>query len=276
MKRQYSEERLSKQKAIMKFIREQLRLSDYRKLIYDISARGRDSLDELEVQRRDLSEELRKENPSYQGTLGGGRGTYVERYQGLESQKMRGVVSQLRGVAERLATTALHRFGDSQGEGQRDEVIGSLDLKLSDFQIDDEACHGIIALLSGALGTAVTGTGGGDRDQEDSQQQQQEKEKEEEEQEEGSHSHGVLSRGEKVLARELGISNSSEMHSTASLLAKSFLKIQSNYLDRLLLMNLRGNSLTDISCKILCSLVEKSTSLRMLDLRGNLITANGS
>jgi hypothetical protein len=261
MKRQFSSERLSKQKNIMKYIREQLQLSDYRKLIYDISALGRDSLDEIDVNRKDLTEELRRENPSYYQMT---NATHAERYQGLESQKLRGLMTQLRGVAEKLATTALHHFGEEKG-AKRDEVVGSLDIKLYDSQVDDETCHGIIGLLSGAL----QGTASGVDETED-------KDHEEDDEAGGGGAQSSLSRGDKVLASELGITNSEDKFSTASMLAKSFLKIQSNYLDRLLLINLKDNSLTDISCKILCTVVEKSTTLRMLDIRGNLISSNGS
>lgn len=238
----------------MKYIREQLQLSDYKKLIYDISALGRDSLDEIDVQRRDLTDELKRENPSYYQMV---NATHAEKYHGLESQKLRGLMVQLRSVAEKLSTTALHHFGDDR-RGERDEIVGSIEIKLYDSQIDDETCHGVVGLLSGAL-SSTSGEG-----------------------QEGEHDENgngdimqSISRGDKVLANELGISNSVEMLSTASILAKSFLKIQSNYIDRLLLINLKDNCLTDISCKVLCSVVEKSSSLRMLDVRGNLISSNG-
>lgn len=48
------------------------------------------------------------------------------------------------------------------------------------------------------------------------------------------------------------------------------------YPDRLLLLNLRGNQLTDLSCKLLSSLISKSTNLRMLDLRENFISSSGT
>jgi len=48
------------------------------------------------------------------------------------------------------------------------------------------------------------------------------------------------------------------------------------YPDRLLLLNLRGNQLTDLSCKLLSSLVSKSTNLRMLDMRENYISTSGT
>lgn len=46
-------------------------------------------------------------------------------------------------------------------------------------------------------------------------------------------------------------------------------------MDRILLLNLKDNMLSDLSCKVLGALVEKSKSLRMLDLRGNFISATG-
>jgi hypothetical protein len=267
MKQQFSSERLSKQKSLMKYIREQLTLSDYRKLIYDISAIGRDSLDEIDVKRRDLSEELKRENPSYFQRDNASSATHAERFHGLESQKLRGLMTQLRGVAEKLATTALHHFGEEErerGERRRDEVIGSLEIKLSDSQVDDETCHGVIGLLSGALqGVSTEGTEEGQDEGGDDE-------------EGGGNRTLPMSRGDKILAQELGISNSEAKFSAASMLAKSFLKIQSSYLDRLLLMNLKNNSLTDISCKLLCTVVEKSPSLRMLDIRGNMISSNGT
>ena len=46
-------------------------------------------------------------------------------------------------------------------------------------------------------------------------------------------------------------------------------------LQRLLLLNLSQNSLTDAACKILQDIVSRSNSLRMLDLRHNSFTAEG-
>jgi len=41
-------------------------------------------------------------------------------------------------------------------------------------------------------------------------------------------------------------------------------------------LNLKDNCLTDLSAKLLASLVEKSNDLRMLDLRGNHISHKGA
>ncbi len=61
---------------------------------------------------------------------------------------------------------------------------------------------------------------------------------------------------------------------------KSMIPSQSSnftpYLDRIVLLNLRDNSLTDLSCKLLSPLLEKSSTLRMVDLRGNKLTESGA
>jgi hypothetical protein len=55
-----------------------------------------------------------------------------------------------------------------------------------------------------------------------------------------------------------------------------FKQLTSNYLDRIILLNLKGNYLSDLSCKIVSSIVETSPALRMLDLRSNFISSNGA
>ena len=78
------------------------------------------------------------------------------------------------------------------------------------------------------------------------------------------------------------------LHGIFSLLSGSIIEKQENetrklendgftpYLDRLLLLNLRDNCLTDLSCNVLVPLLEKSSNLRMLDLRGNKISSSGA
>mmetsp|Transcript_15378 Transcript_15378/g.28948 ORF Transcript_15378/g.28948 Transcript_15378/m.28948 type:complete len:481 (-) Transcript_15378:138-1580(-) len=79
-----------------------------------------------------------------------------------------------------------------------------------------------------------------------------------------------------MMGAGLGVDMSGVRLSAATQIAKTFLTVQSNYSDRILLLNLKDNLLSDISCKILSGLVEKTKSLRMLDLRGNMISPVGA
>ena len=70
--------------------------------------------------------------------------------------------------------------------------------------------------------------------------------------------------------------NSFAAANSTSRLSRVILSTKCDYTNRILMLNLKDNLLTDLSCQLLSSFVEKSFELRMLDLRGNMISENGS
>ena len=241
MQHMYALERISKQKNLMKYIREQLRLSDFRRVIDKISKMGRDSLDEIDLQRREL---LAASQPSVNQNL-------------PDNNRVRALLVQLMKVAEQLSATALYNGQDDSGTNNDDVPVGSLELRIPDSQVDDETLHGLVGLLVGALGSANGHNG-------------------EVLQGEGVSKGDAFRQSDIMMGDGLGIELSGARLSAATQIAKTFLTVQSNYSDRILLLNIKDNLLSDISCKILSGLVEKTTSLRMLDLRGNMISPVGA
>ena len=241
MQHMYSLERISKQKNLMKFIREQLRLSDFRRVIDKISKVGRDSLDEIELQRKEL---LAASQPSVNQSL-------------PDNNRIRSLMVQLMQVAEQLSATSLYNGQDDLATNNDDVPVGSLELRIPDSQVDDETLHGVVGLLVGALGSSGT--------QDDSIHPS-----------EGVNRADAFRQSDVSMGAGLGVDLSGARLSAATQIAKTFLTVQSNYSDRILLLNLKDNLLSDISCKILSGLVEKTKSLRMLDLRGNMISPVGA
>lgn len=245
MQHMYSLERISKQKTMMKYVREQLRISDFRKVIDKVSKAGRDSLDEIELQRKEL---LAASQPSVSQHL-------------PDNNRIRSLMVQLVQVAEQLSATSLYNGQDDTATNNDDVPVGSLEIRLPDSQVDDETLHGVVGLLVGALGPS--GGAAGDLDAEPPPGQRVGKE-------------DAFQQGDLALGGGLGLGLTGARLSAATQIAKTFLTVQSNYSDRILLLNLKDNVLTDISCKILSGLVEKTRSLRMLDLRGNMISPVGA
>ena len=250
MQHLFTLERVAKQKNVLKYVREQMRLSDLRKVMDDISRIGRDNLDDIEVQRRDIAENC----PSSAESLV------------PDNRALRGLLLQLKSVAEHLSATAAYNLTDPDqaSSPEADMIVGALEIRLFESQIDDETLHSVVGLLCGALGnsSAVQGTSNGDDEANTGGM---------------AHTGGTsISKHDMMMASGLGIPNATQKLTSASLLAKSFLLVQSNYIHRIMLLNLKDNVLTDISCKVLGSLVEKSHSLRMLDIRGNMISAVGA
>ena len=243
MQHMYSLERISKQKNLMKFIREQLRLSDFRRVIDKISKVGRDSLDEIDMQRREL---LAASQPSVNQSL-------------PDNNRIRALMMQLMQVAEQLSATSLYNGQDDSATNNDDVPVGSLELRIPDSQVDDETLHGVVGLLVGALGPT-----NGQYDEEQVRPR------------EGAGRGDAFKQSDMAMGDGLGLDLSGARLSAATQIAKTFMTVQSNYSDRILLLNLKDNLLSDISCKILSGLVEKTKSLRMLDLRGNMISPVGA
>eukprot|EP00602_Paraphysomonas_sp_CaronLab_P012039 CAMPEP_0185038394 /NCGR_PEP_ID=MMETSP1103-20130426/33963_1 /TAXON_ID=36769 /ORGANISM="Paraphysomonas bandaiensis, Strain Caron Lab Isolate" /LENGTH=1393 /DNA_ID=CAMNT_0027576797 /DNA_START=230 /DNA_END=4411 /DNA_ORIENTATION=- len=255
MQHLFSLERIAKQKNVMKYVREQMRLSDLRKVMDEISRVGRDNLDDIEVQRREIAEA----GPSSADALV------------PDNHRLRGLLLQLKSVAEHLSASAAFNntdVGSTPGQGGDDAamVVGAIEVRLPESQIDDETLHGVVGLLCGALGNGGIGNGDNNTTSDDERNTTTM----------ARESGTAISKNDMMMASGLGIQLTGEKLTAASLLAKTLLTVQSNYTDRVLLLNLKDNVLTDISCKILGGLVEKSSSLRMLDVRGNMISPIGA
>jgi hypothetical protein len=115
-----------------------------------------------------------------------------------------------------------------------------MELRLPDTQLDDETMHGVIGLLSGVL--------------------------------EGG---GATASSTNNFSTTATTSGPTSLLSS-SLLAKTVLTSSPNYMNRVLQINVKGNQLTDLSCKLLASIVETSPDLRLVDLRENCISEKGA
>jgi hypothetical protein len=132
-----SKERLSKQKSVMRYIREQLRISDIRKIFQEV---GKNSAEHLE----DLG------NCERGGIMG------------LRDQAMRDTFAQ---VLRALTDLTLLANGGADGAGDASSLtssaaVGSLEIRLADCQIDDETLHGVVGLLCGVLAPSSQDLGG--------------------------------------------------------------------------------------------------------------------
>lgn len=195
MKDRVIHERVSKQKMMMKYLREQIRQSDFRVTIDTISKSASDQLNDLEESTGGLA--------------------------ARETELSRGVLRQLLDVSGELSKVGV-------SSGTTTGPPGAMELRMTESLIDDETVHGMMELLRGNL-TKLDGDDG-DND--------------------GGTTSGTLN--------------------------KTLLSVSGNYLNRILLLNLRSNQITDLACKSIAPLVENSPNLRMLDLRSNLISPKGT
>ena len=200
MKDRVVNERISKQKTVMKYLREQMRQSDFRVAIHEITTSAQDQLNDLEE------------------TTGG-------------------IASRETGISREILRQLLHVSGELTSLGLSSGTVtaspGAMELRMPDCLLDDETMHGMIELLKGNV--TKTESGHGD---------------------------------EKARA--------DEGNAPKVTLDKTLLSLNGNYTSRILLLNLRGNQMTDLSCKLIAAMVETSTSLRMVDLRSNLISPKGA
>lgn len=137
-------------------------------------------------------------------------------------------------------STELSKITDD--DGNKNSAVsapgGSMEIRMPDSQLDDETLHGAIGLICGIL---VNPNRKNDTNTIESNQ------------------HGGM-----------------DINTSTTVLSNAILSSDSNYLNRITLLNLKGNHLTDLSCKVLSSLVEKSPELRILDLRDNCISDVGA
>ena len=264
-------ERISKQKAVMRYVREQLRVSDIRKLLGDIGGRAAEHLDDMTKFERG-------------GLLG------------LRDQAMKDTMGDLVQVTVQLGGVA-----DGTVDGAPDSsslTVGSLncaiELRLADCQLDDETVHGIIGLVCGVLAPAAQDLGGNNDSKYEGKKRMVEDDDNEDIDQSKAGNVLMASLGLKVSGKLLLLRNyflfcfafftslftpqyfgAAKQVAASNSLARSIMNVRCDYTERIILMNLRGNSLTDLSCKVLGALVEKSTTLRMLDLRENLLSTTG-
>lgn len=152
MKEAFSVERIAKQKSVMKYVREQMRISDLRKLLMELSIKAVSTLDEIDVRRRDIMNAF----PSM-----GSSATDM-----AEGRHIKDLINHMMSVADQLAaSTKLH--SDENMNAVDGGPAGSLDVKLQESVIDDETLHGVVGLICGALGPAAVASAEIDKTQND-------------------------------------------------------------------------------------------------------------
>jgi hypothetical protein len=204
MKDRVVNERISKQKTVMKYLREQMRQSDFRIAIHDITSTAKNELNDLEESTGGVA--------------------------GRETGMSREILRQLVGVSSELTTIGL-------SSGTASGPPGAMELRMPDTLLDDETVHGMLELLKGNV---------------------------------------AKDEGMDTLDMSRALSEKGPEIAPTMTLKKTLLTASGNYLNRVLLLNLRGNQITDLTCKLLAGLVENSASLRMVDLRSNLISPKGA
>lgn len=142
----------------------------------------------------------------------------------------------LKEFMQQIVHTAEELSAAVASSGTNTGPPGAMEVRLPDTQLDDETLHGVIGLLSGVLEDQAPA---------------------------GS------------TTRTASTPQVTSLLSSA-LLAKTVLSSSSNYMSRVLQLNLKGNQLTDLTCKILANVVETSPDLRLLDLRENCMTEKGA
>jgi len=210
----YSLERTAKQKNALKYVREQMRLSDMRILMQDLYTKA-----------NDLKEEMELSGLAF-----------------LDANK--GIISMLHETDQVCRELSL----SSASSGTSTGGTGALEIRLPDSEMDDETLYSLVTLLAGNLEEAkeIDAT---------------------------SQIHNVE---EKDPAVNLLSTGSGLTMMNSRVLSKAIRAISKDYLSRVVMINLKGNSLTDISCQTLGRLLEKSPQLRMLDLRENKISDAGA
>jgi predicted nucleic acid-binding Zn-ribbon protein len=204
MKDRVVNERISKQKTVMKYLREQMRQSDFRIAIHDITSTAKNELNDLEESTGGVA--------------------------GRETGMSREILRQLVGVSSELTTIGL-------SSGTASGPPGAMELRMPDTLLDDETVHGMVELLKGNV---------------------------------------AKDEGMDTLDMSRALPEKGPEIAPTMTLKKTLLTASGNYLNRVLLLNLRGNQITDLTCKLLAGLVENSQSLRMVDLRSNLISPKGA
>ncbi len=219
----YSSERTAKQKSIMKYVREQMRLSDVRVLMDSAFEKSKQSTDELEAAGLGLQD------------------------------NMKGVMEVLQTVMNIAKELSL--VGASSGTTTGG--VGALELRLPDSEVDDETLLSVIGLLSGGIEDAEA--------RKSMQPLNLSLYK----------TDGANGKEGEEVDIDNPLSATGTMVANADLAEKVY-KLGGFYMGRVIMLNLRGNLLTDISCRTLNPLIEKSSILRFVDLRENAISEKGT
>ena len=143
---------------------------------------------------------------------------------------------QLKEFMTQITHTSAELTSALASSGTTTGPVGGMEIRLPDTQLDDETMHGVIGLLSGVLDDGNNN--------------------------EGQESSAATPGPHSLLS--------------SSLLSKTVLSSSPNYINRVLQINVKGNQLTDLTCKLLANVVETSPDLRVLDLRENCITEKGA
>ncbi len=208
----FSLERTAKQKNALKYVREQMRISDIRVLMEDLRIKAGDQREEMEM--------------SGLAFLDNNKNTMS-------------VLHEIEQVGKELSLAGASSGTVSGG-------VGALEIRLPESEIDDETLHSLVSLLAGGLEEAKVQDDEGQLHNEDGT----------------------------TTEKEMCMSGSTMMHS--KVLSKAIRAITKNYMERLVMINLKGNRLTDTSCKSLGRLIEHSPQIRMIDLRENQISDEGA
>jgi hypothetical protein len=161
-----------------------------------------------------------------------------------ELQSTMHLMQQVGNIAEELSRV---------GAGNTDTAeVGAMELRLPDCELDDESLFSAMGLLSGGLEDASA--------MRTMQPLQLE---------------GGETTTNNMIDPDNPMPTTGHMVMSAEL-AKNVANISKDYLARVIMLNLRGNLLTDISCKTLSPLIERSGVLRFVDLRDNAITEKGA
>lgn len=127
-----SRERLSKQKAVMRYIKEQLRISDIRLSMSEVSERAANYLD-IYIQRERA-------------------GDANFRDKGIKD--ILAQVVQARRDLEAIASGTAD--GSASSSGPTSLAVGSLELRLASCELDDETLHAVVGLVCGVLAPTAT------------------------------------------------------------------------------------------------------------------------
>jgi hypothetical protein len=212
----YSVERTAKQKNALKYIREQMRMSDLRILLDDLNTKAVDQREEMEMS----------------GVA------FLDSNRSIVS-----MLSEVEGVTKEL-TLAGATSGTTTGG------VGALEIRLPESEIDDETLYSLISLLAGGLEEAK-------REDDDIQLQNLD-----------------TTNNDNDANANMNQTTSTMMHS--KVLSKFIRSHTKDYLSRIVMLNLKGNRLTNISCKTIAKFLENTPSIRMLDLRENHIDDDGA
>lgn len=222
-------ERISKQKAVVKYIRELMRLSDLQLTIHGITTRARETLQELQLAATLSSHAHDKHLESkLHAHVDDPQHLQPEGYNAFSS-----FVEELVYVTNALLASSVGMQNAASSSVLSQTMPGAMEIRLPDASIDDEAMHTVMGLLSGVLmqGTSAAMANSTLPDDTDDAALQED--------------------GDDAAGDTTARTNSMLHPQSHSRLAKTiqFCGLQ-DYSQRILLLNFKGNLLTDLSCQV--------------------------